>query len=85
MTSLQDRAALLDNAAFATRPVPQLPPDKALSVEDAYAIQAIVVAHRLARGERLAGVKLGLTSEAKMKQVGVNEVCLLYTSPSPRD
>ncbi len=35
MTSLQDRAALLDNAAFATRPVPQLPPDKALSVEDA--------------------------------------------------
>lgn len=76
MTSLQDRAALLDDAAFAARPVPQLPPDQALSIEDAYAIQALVVTQRLARGERLVGLKLGLTSKAKMKQVGVNEVIL---------
>ena len=68
MTSLQDRAALLDDAAFAARPVPQLPPDQALSIEDAYAIQALVVAQRLARGERLVGLKLGLTSKAKMKR-----------------
>ncbi len=76
MTSLQERAALLDDATSAARSVPQLPPDQALSIEDAYAIQALVVGQRLARGQRLVGLKLGLTSKAKMKQVGVTEVIL---------
>ena len=40
--------------------------------EDAYAIQAAILARKLARGRRLAGLKAGLTSFAKMKQMGVD-------------
>ncbi len=41
-------------------------------VQDPYAVQREVVDLRLARGERIVGVKLGLTSEAKMRQMGVD-------------
>jgi 2-oxo-3-hexenedioate decarboxylase len=46
-----------------------------LSVDDAYAIQAELVALRVARGERIVGAKLGLTSVAKQQQMGVSEPC----------
>ena len=39
--------------------------------DDAYAIQAEILRRKLARGLRLAGLKAGLTSHAKMKQMGV--------------
>lgn len=39
--------------------------------EDAYAIQAAILARKLGRGRKLAGLKAGLTSFAKMKQMGV--------------
>ena len=39
--------------------------------EDAYAIQDRILARKLARGLKLAGLKAGLTSFAKMKQMGV--------------
>lgn len=45
--------------------------DIALSVEDAYRIQSHVTANRLARGERLAGWKLGYTSLAMRTQMGI--------------
>jgi 2-oxo-3-hexenedioate decarboxylase len=45
------------------------------SIDDAYAIQDELVALRLARGERIAGAKLGLTSVAKQQQMGVSEPC----------
>ncbi|MCP5266933.1 MAG: 2-oxo-3-hexenedioate decarboxylase [Burkholderiaceae bacterium] len=40
--------------------------------DDAYAIQAAILARKLARGERVSGLKCGLTSHAKMKQMGVD-------------
>lgn len=40
--------------------------------EDAYAIQAAILARKQARGLKLAGLKAGLTSFAKMKQMGVS-------------
>ncbi len=40
----------------------------------AYEVQALSVDRRLARGDRLVGVKMDLTSRAKMEQVGVHEV-----------
>lgn len=46
-----------------------------LDVDDAYLIQAELVALRLARGEQLVGAKLGLTSVAKQQQMGVSEPC----------
>lgn len=75
MAGLEKLAAIVDDAQLQARPIPQLThamPD--LSVEDAYAIQALSVARRLSRGERRIGVKMGLTSRAKMVQVGVDEV-----------
>ncbi|NDY90359.1 2-oxo-3-hexenedioate decarboxylase [Ideonella livida] len=39
--------------------------------EDAYAVQAAILARKLARGRTVAGLKAGLTSHAKMKQMGV--------------
>jgi len=41
--------------------------------DDAYAIQDAILAAKLARGAKLAGLKCGLTSHAKMKQMGVTE------------
>jgi 2-oxo-3-hexenedioate decarboxylase len=38
----------------------------------AYAVQDAALTRRLARGERLVGVKLGVTSRAKQRQVGVD-------------
>lgn len=43
-----------------------------LSHDDAYAIQRAIFARKRAAGGRLAGRKMGLTSPAKMHQMGVN-------------
>ena len=44
-------------------------------LDKAYAVQEINTTYRIAQGGRIVGSKIGLTST----------VCLLYTSPSPRD
>jgi len=44
-----------------------------LSVDDAYRVQLAQVDARVARGERIVGAKLGLTSRAKQVQMGVDE------------
>jgi 2-oxo-3-hexenedioate decarboxylase len=43
------------------------------SIDEAYDIQWLVVEDRLRRGETLVGVKVGLTSEAKQRQLGLHE------------
>ena len=43
-----------------------------LDLATAYAAQDIALRMRLARGEKLTGVKLGVTSRAKQRQVGVD-------------
>lgn len=40
---------------------------------DAYAVQDRILQRKLARGARVVGLKCGLTSHAKMKQMGVSE------------
>ncbi|WP_018783800.1 2-keto-4-pentenoate hydratase [Micromonospora sp. CNB394] len=74
MTDVDQLAVHLDAAATSRVAVPQLNAATGLDVPTAYRVQEAVVAHRLARGERLVGVKLGLTSRAKMAQMGVDEV-----------
>ncbi|MCR6628679.1 MAG: fumarylacetoacetate hydrolase family protein [Magnetospirillum sp.] len=74
MSNLASLAEIVDTAAFTAREIPQLSETVALDVADAYAVQALSVARRHARGERLVGYKMGLTSRAKMQQVGVSEV-----------
>ena len=41
--------------------------------EDAYAIQDEILRRKLLRGARVVGLKAGLTSHAKMKQMGVTD------------
>ncbi len=71
--TLEQLAAHLDSAEQQTRDVVKITdehPD--LDWDDAYAIQDGLRRLRLARGQRLAGLKAGLTSFAKMKQMGVD-------------
>ncbi len=42
-----------------------------MDFEDAYAVQYAIRQRKLDRGTRIAGLKVGLTSRAKMKQMGV--------------
>jgi 2-keto-4-pentenoate hydratase len=44
-----------------------------LSVETAYAAQALFVEHHVAAGEHVVGTKLGLTSAVKRKALGIHE------------
>jgi 2-oxo-3-hexenedioate decarboxylase len=68
----QHTADYLDEARLRVTAVPQLP--AGLGLADAYRIQRAVVGRRLARGERLVGTKLGMTSRAKMDQMGISEI-----------
>lgn len=67
-----ETADYLDGARLRITAVPQLP--AGLELADAYAVQRAVVDRRLARGERLVGTKLGMTSRAKMEQMGISEI-----------
>lgn len=66
-------AAALDAAALAGRALPG-GGSGLKETDEAYAVQAALVARRLARGERLTGFKLGFTSLAKMRQMGVSDL-----------
>lgn len=74
MTAFVKAAEIVDEAARTAQAIPQFTESAPLEVEEAYAIQALSMERRFSRGERLVGVKMGLTSRAKMAQVGVNEV-----------
>ena len=74
MTDISHLAAIVDEAARTAQAIPQFTDAAPLGVAEAYAIQALSIDRRLSRGERLVGVKMGLTSRAKMKQVNVDEV-----------
>lgn len=71
---MSDFAERLDGAALTATPIPQIVSAAGVDAAGAYAVQEALVARRLDRGERLVGIKLGLTSRAKMAQVGVDEV-----------
>jgi len=66
------RSEALDAAQVGVEAIDQL--DLGPDLADAYRIQHELIAHRIARGERLVGCKLGFTSKAKMAQMGVSEI-----------
>jgi 2-oxo-3-hexenedioate decarboxylase len=72
--NLDALAARLDEAARDAAAIPQFAAEVGLDVADAYAVQDALLRARCDRGERLVGMKMGLTSRAKMEQVGVDEV-----------
>jgi len=49
-----------------------------MTYEDAYDIQWTARAAKEARGTKIIGMKMGLTSQAKMKQMGVENPCYGY-------
>ncbi|MGG4606051.1 2-keto-4-pentenoate hydratase [Paenalcaligenes sp. Me131] len=69
----KDIATHLDAAALTKQAVEQYAPGT-FDLEQAYAIQRESIAHRVARGHAIRGVKLGFTSRAKMKQMGVDDL-----------
>ncbi|CAE6910788.1 2-hydroxyhexa-2,4-dienoate hydratase [Paraburkholderia domus] len=70
---IESLARHLDDCALEAHDTPKITdahPD--MDWDDAYAIQDTIRRHRLARGARLVGYKAGLTSHAKMRQMGVD-------------
>ena len=84
---LRGYADMLDAALMDVRPVePFSARPEAFSVSDAYRVQAEVTRRRIARGARLVGHKVGLTSAAVQAQLGVSEPdfgALLSTMEAP--
>jgi 2-keto-4-pentenoate hydratase len=76
-TSATTLEAVADALRFAElRGVPIAPVSstwRGLTVEDAYAIQRANARYRLAAGGRVVGHKIGLTSEAMQRMLGVHE------------
>jgi len=62
----------LDEAFLQARDLERLTAREPFSVEEAYEIQDELLDLRYERGERQIGLKMGLTSRAKMKQMGVD-------------
>ena len=63
----------LENCQLQVRDTPKITlahPD--MDWDDAYAIQDAILQRKLSKGRSLAGLKAGLTSFAKMKQMGVD-------------
>ncbi|NML27915.1 2-oxo-3-hexenedioate decarboxylase [Zoogloea dura] len=70
--TIAELAELLETAelkAYEVTKITEAHPD--MDWDDAYAIQAEILRRKLARGNRVVGLKAGLTSHGKMKQMGV--------------
>ena len=71
--TIEQLAEHLENAELQAHEVVKITdahPD--MDWDDAYAIQAEILRRKLARGSRVVGLKAGLTSHGKMKQMGVD-------------
>jgi 2-oxo-3-hexenedioate decarboxylase len=72
VTDIDAIARRLDDAARKGVEIPQL--EEPLTLADAYAVQKQSMAYRYGRGERQVGIKMGLTSRAKMAQMGLRDM-----------
>ncbi len=66
-------ATLLEEARQTSTPIPPLTnTEKALDLKTAYKIQQALIAKRVKKGDPIVGYKMGLTSKAKMEQMGLH-------------
>lgn len=72
--NLTDIAKHLDACALNVNTTPSLRTDNPFDLAQAYEIQELSLQQREQRGEKRVGVKLGFTSQEKMKQMGVNHL-----------
>ncbi len=71
---LKEIANHLDAAAKNAKPVEQISLSTQFTEEEAYEIQRLSIEERNKRGDHFVGLKLGFTSYAKMKQMGVHDM-----------
>ncbi|HET7579205.1 MAG TPA: fumarylacetoacetate hydrolase family protein [Bacillales bacterium] len=73
--TLKSTATFLENAETQKTEVTRITADRHpdLSLDEAYQIQRELVNLKLERGHKIIGPKMGLTSEAKMKQMNVSD------------
>jgi 2-oxo-3-hexenedioate decarboxylase len=69
-------AEKLHVAAKSATPVTQISIEQSITLYDAYAIQQQLIQKRVEEGSPIIGVKMGFTSEAKMKQMGVSDMII---------
>lgn len=73
-TTIAALAERLERAQRTRTPIGKLTDEHpGLDERDAYAIQEALRVRKVARGAALAGLKMGLTSQVKMRQMGVRE------------
>lgn len=72
--NLNEIAKHLDSCALNVKTTPSLRADSLFTLDEAYKIQELSVQQREQRGEKRVGVKLGFTSQEKMRQMGVNHL-----------
>ena len=65
-------ARTLDRATLDVAAIPKLTATKPFALADGYRVQRAGIALRAARADTLVGMKMGLTSRAKMQQMGVD-------------
>ncbi len=74
--TIQELAAHLESAELEAREVTKITDDYPdMDYEDAFDIQWEIRRRKEERGTRIVGLKMGLTSWAKMKQMGVEKPC----------
>jgi len=66
----------LHQAAMQAEPINQISSHQAITLSEAYLIQQKLIQHRVDSGAPIIGVKMGFTSEAKMKQMGVSDMII---------
>jgi 2-oxo-3-hexenedioate decarboxylase len=76
MSLIKDSALLLHRAQRQQSAVPQISISQHFDLKTAYSIQHEIIKKRLLENETYVGVKMGFTSEAKMKQMGVSEMII---------
>ena len=75
MVDLAAIAEIVDEAARSATAIPQLSNSgNKLTLDEAYEVQRLSVERRRSRGEELVGIKMGFTSRAKMRQMGLSEM-----------
>lgn len=72
--NVRDIATTLDAAAASATATTQISATQNFSEKQAYEIQQLSLEKRYAHGEKYVGMKLGFTSFAKMKQMGVHDM-----------
>ncbi|HLF71585.1 MAG TPA: fumarylacetoacetate hydrolase family protein [Dehalococcoidia bacterium] len=73
---LDPRVRVLLDAEAQRREVDRIDPDGALSEDEAYALQFQAIDFKVAQGDRVVGLKTGLTSKAKQATMGVHQPIL---------